>query len=119
MPTLHVCTTCRGGRTLAEGESPIGEAMYETVAALAGPGVRVAPVKCLGSCNDGCAAVVSMPGKWTYLLGRLEPEMAADLLEYAALYGEHPTGGVMPSKRPASLARMILGRVPDLSGAAA
>ena len=80
----------------------------------AGAEIEVRAVKCLSSCDAGCAAVISMPGKWTYLLGRLDVGLVPDLLAYAATYAAHPTGTVMPSKRPASLARMVLGRVPDL-----
>lgn len=113
--TLHVCTTCRAGRPLAEGETPPGQHMLDAIARIAPPDLDVRPVKCLSSCDNGCAAAISSPGKWTYLLGRLEPALAADLLTYAASYAAHPTGTVLPSRRPASLARMILGRMPDLA----
>ena len=76
-------------------------------------------MKCLSSCDHGCAAAISAPGKWTYLLGRLDTALVPDLVEYAATYAAHPTGTVLPSRRPASLARMILGRMPDLVGAPA
>ena len=119
MPTLHICTTCRTGLPLAEGETPPGQFMFEAVAALAGPDIALLPVKCLSSCDHGCAAAISAPGKWTYLLGRLDPSMAPDLLAYAETYAAHPTGTVLPSRRPPSLARIILGRMPDLSVAQA
>ena len=109
MPTLHICTTCRTGLPLAEGATAPGQFMFDAVAALAGPDVTLAPVKCLSSCDNGCAAAISAPGKWTYLLGRLDPSMAPDLLTYAATYAAHPTGTVLPSRRPASLAKMISG----------
>ncbi len=112
MPTLHVCTTCRTGLPLAEGEIPPGQHMFDAVAALAPPGVDLRPVKCLSLCDHGCAAAISMPGKWSYLLGRLDPSLAPDLLTYAETYAQHPTGTVLPSRRPASLARIVLGRLP-------
>ena len=115
VPCLHVCVTCRAGRPLPEGETPAGKFFHDTVAALADAGsVRVVPVQCLASCNTGCAAAISAPGKWTYLLGGLSNELAPDLLVYARAYAEAKTGGVMPSKRPASLAGIVLGRVPSL-----
>ena len=117
---LHVCTTCRAGLPLVEGEPVRGRLMHDAVAALltAEPGVQLREVVCLSSCDSGCAAAISAPGKWTYLLGRLEPSLAPDLLAYAAVYAASRNGTVLPSKRPASLARMILGRVPDLGLAA-
>jgi predicted metal-binding protein len=98
---------------------PAGHYFYESVAALAGEAgaVRVLPVSCLASCNTGCAAAISSPGKWTYLLGGLSEELAPDLLVYARAYAEAKTGGVMPSKRPASLAGIVLGRVPSFVSA--
>jgi predicted metal-binding protein len=74
--------------------------------------VELREVSCLSLCEHGCAAAIAMPGKWRYLLGRLRPELAGDLLQYARLYAAHPTGTVLPSKRAASLARMVMGRVP-------
>ena len=115
MPVLHVCVTCRAGLPLAEGAVAPGQTFYEAVAGAAAGDVRVVPVKCLSSCENGCAAAISMPGKWTYLLGRLHLGVVGDLLSYAGAYGAHPTGTVLPSRRPASLARMVLGRVPDLA----
>ena len=120
IPVLHVCTTCRAGLPLAEGGTPPGQAMLNAVAALLGPdpAVELREVACLSSCDHGCAAAISAPGKWTYLLGRLDPALVPDLLAYAAAYAASRTGTVLPSKRPASLARMVLGRVPDLAPAA-
>ena len=114
MTVLHICTTCRAGRPLADGDTPPGQSMFDAVAAMA-DGMEVRPVKCLSLCDNGCAAAISAPGKWSYLLGRLDPSMAPDLLTYAATYAQHPTGTVLPSKRPASLAKVILGRLPDLA----
>ena len=120
-PLLHVCTTCRAGRPLADGETPPGQQMFDTIAGLLAvmPVARIRGVKCLSSCDHGCAAAISAPGKWSYLLGRLDTSLAADLLAYAETYARSATGTVLPSKRPASLARVVLGRVPDLKEAAA
>ncbi len=121
-PILHICTTCRAGMPLEPGQTPPGQHMHDAVAALlaaAPASLELRAVTCLSSCGDGCAAAISQPGKWSYLLGRLDTSLAADLLTYAATYAAHRTGTVLPSKRPPSLARMVLGRLPDLSPAAA
>jgi predicted metal-binding protein len=110
---LHICVTCRAGRPLAEGETPPGRFMHDAVAAHRNAArVELREVVCLASCDHGCAAAIAMHGKWRYLLGRLDPSLAGDLLDYAAAYAAHPTGTVLPSRRPASLARMVLGRMP-------
>jgi len=69
---------------------------------------------CLANCDRGCSAAIAMPGKWTYLLGFLDPALADDLLVYAESYARSETGIVLPSRRPASLRNMIIGRIPDL-----
>lgn len=116
-PNLYICMTCRAGRELAEGATPPGAVLHAEVARLNAGEVTLHEVTCLASCESGCAASISMPGRWTNLLGRLDASLGADLLTYARLYADSKTGTVMPSKRPASLhPRMVLGRVP---GAAA
>ena len=109
-PVLHVCTACRAGAPLPADGVPPGARLFEALDGVAGLTVR--PVLCLSSCNSGCAAAISAHGKWTYLLGRLRPELADDLLTYAVTYAASRTGTILPSRRPASLQHMILGRVP-------
>src|ERR1700735_3937571 len=88
VPVLHVCITCRAGPELAEGEKPAGRLFHGAVAALLGvnPVAELREVVCLSSCDHGCAAAISSPGKWTYLLGRLNAALVPDLLSYVALY---------------------------------
>ena len=76
------------------------------------PSITVAEVKCLSSCTRGAAACISMPGKWSYLLGDLTPALVPDLLDYCDRYAASATGTVLPSKRAASLQGFILGRMP-------
>ena len=117
MTTLHVCITCRQGQPLPDGATPPGQHLFDAIAAL-DPPVALRPVKCLSICDHGCAAAIEMPGKWSYLLGRLDVGLVPDLLTYAAAYALHPTGTVLPSRRPASLARMVMGRLPSMENAA-
>ena len=117
VPVLHVCVTCRAGLPPTDGEATPGRRMYDAVAALldaGAPAVQLREVVCLSSCDAGCAAAISAPGKWSYMLGRLDAGLAADVLAYAETYARSKTGTVLPSRRPASLARMVLGRMPDL-----
>ena len=102
-PVLHVCLTCRDG----------GEVLHDALKAQAeGSGVVVEGVRCLAACQHGCTATLSMPGKWSWLLGRLAPALAEDLLLYAKAYEQSRSGTVMPSRRPESLRDIILGRFP-------
>lgn len=116
--TLMVCTTCRAGQNLAEDETPPGMLLYDALAGLIAAGdaapVTLAEVACLACCARGCAAAIAMPGKWTYLLGGLTPDHAADVLAYGAAYVASRAGAVLPSRRPDGLRDAVLGRVPDL-----
>lgn len=115
VPYLHVCITCRAGQALEEGAAPPGQRLFEAVQGLADPErLLVKPITCLASCERGCAAVISQPGRWGYLLGHLRSELAGDLLAYAGAYAASKTGTVMPSKRPPSLSGVVLGRVPNV-----
>lgn len=120
--TLMVCTTCRAGRTLADDETPPGMLLYDALASLIAAGndspVTLAEVACLACCERGCACAIAMPGKWTYLIGGLTPELAADVLAYGAAYVASRNGAVLPSRRPAALQNAMLGRVPDLESIA-
>ena len=119
-PRLIVCTTCRAGRDLAEGEAPPGAHLHAALAGLIAErgGVELRDVACMANCERGCSAALAMPGKWTLFLGHLTPDHAADLLAYAAAYAAHATGTIMPSRRPASLRNVVLGRLPHLEFAA-
>ena len=114
VPRLHICITCRAGATLAEGQAPPGAQLHAALAARpdAATLLRLAPVACLANCTRGCSAAISAAGKWTYLLGGLAPQHAADLLLYAAQYAASANGTVLPSRRPASLRGAVLARVP-------
>lgn len=122
-PRLIVCITCRAGRTLAEGETPPGALLHAALSRLIAqsrenPPVELWEISCMANCERGCSAAIAMPGKWTYVLGYLSPELAADLLTYAAVYAATATGTVMPSRRPASLGKAVIARVPHLEFAA-
>ena len=116
VPYLHICVTCRAGRELAADDIPPGQSLHDAVAGLSDRGlpVQVQAVTCLSLCKQGCAAAISAPGKWGYLLGGLSAAHAADLLTYGAAYAASKTGTVLPSKRPASLETAVRARFPAL-----
>jgi predicted metal-binding protein len=113
--TLHVCVTCG-----FPDEPRPGLILHDRIAALMGEDEPFAlkPVTCLALCGDGCSAAATAAGKWGYLLGRLSPDHADDLLAYARLYAAAPTGSVMPSRRAPSLRNVVIGRMPGTETAA-
>jgi predicted metal-binding protein len=113
-PQLHVCVTCRADQPLVEGEKVLGQRLFDGVAALADEtsAFTLQPVICLGNCAQGCSAAVSQPGKWSYLLGHMRPDQAADLAGYATAYAQSENGTVWRSGRAASLRDAIVARIP-------
>ncbi|UFN47800.1 DUF1636 domain-containing protein [Roseomonas sp. OT10] len=120
LPCLHVCVTCRAGTGAPAGdEATPGRRLHDAVAAALaahpGPPVTLRAATCLAACDHGCAAAMQGAGKWGYLLGRLTPDLAGDLVTYGAAYAASASGAVLPSRRPASLRHVVLGRIPALS----
>jgi predicted metal-binding protein len=112
---LHICVTCG-----YPDEPRPGLLLHDRIAALmrAEEPFALKPVTCLSRCGDGCSAAATAPGKWGYLLGRLTPDHAADLIDYARSYATAPTGTVMPSRRAPSLKSVVVGRIPALESVA-
>jgi predicted metal-binding protein len=116
---LYVCMSCwrHGIKRDADGESTDGKHLFEEITSrIADLGhdapVRPIPVLCFANCERGCSVAIANPGKWSYLLGGLGPEHAADLLTYAKIYNSTRAGVVLPSKRPASLEHAVIARFP-------
>ena len=114
-PVLHICVTCRAGEEVAIGDKPPGADLHAALVELnaaAGAPVDLRQVSCLAACERGCTAAISMPGKFSYLLGGMSPQTAEDVFDYAQRYAASKTGLVLPSKRAESLRHAVLGRFP-------
>lgn len=111
--TLFVCVTCR-----REGDDPAaprrGARLFEAVSAQA-DGLEVAPVECLSNCQRGCSAAVAAPGKWTYVIGDLDPETTtADILQFARQHQAAPDGLTVWRERPEHVRKNTIARIPPL-----
>ncbi|MHB8284023.1 MAG: DUF1636 family protein [Caulobacteraceae bacterium] len=114
-PVLHICITCKAGLDPALQDTSPGADLHAALNALnaaAGKPVDVRAVSCLAACDRGCTAAISMPGKFSYLLGGMSPDTAVDVFDYAQRYAASKTGLVLPSKRADSLRHAVLGRFP-------
>jgi predicted metal-binding protein len=109
---IHVCISCRANQPLVAGERVLGQQLYDGMQATMNGEVTLRPIVCLGNCAQGCSAAVSQPGKWSYLLGHLRPDQAADLAAYAQAYAASADGTVWRSGRAESLRDAIVARIP-------
>src|SRR5215469_16023840 len=97
--TIFVCTTCRRGtESLEPLEGRSGFRLHALLAkALAAclPEQRLdlQPVVCLSNCSEGCNVAFAAPGKWTFVVGNLDPETdIAGIVTFAEQHRGHPEG---------------------------
>ena len=119
MSTLFVCVTCR-----REGDPPAevrpGARLYAALKAEAlkaeGSDLDVRPVECLSNCTRSCTAAVAAPGKWTYVVGHLDPDQnVPDMVQFARLHQASPDGLTVWRERPAHVRRNTIARVPPMA----
>jgi predicted metal-binding protein len=112
---LHVCTTCRAGQPVTEGDVCPGRALHDALAETDMPdGVLLRPVECLSACDHGCAMALSKPGGWSYVYGRMTAADAPEILRGAALFAASVDGIVPWRDRPVIFRKQSLARIPPL-----
>ena len=67
--TVLVCVTCKS----EEGRRPARRFTTRSQARLADEDIALRPVECLSVCKRPCTVALAAPGKWTYVVGDLEP----------------------------------------------
>ncbi len=71
---------------------------------------------CLAVCKRPCTVALAGDGKWTYVVGDLDPDTHADDVLAAALsYGESINGIIPWRQRPQAFRKGVISRVPPLS----
>ena len=113
---LLVCTTCRMGLAVEEGEDRPGARLAASVAGALPEGVRLRETECLSNCSRGCTVALRGPGRWSYVYGGLTPEMGETLIDGAARYAAAPDGLVPWRERPEHFRRNCIARIPPLEG---
>jgi predicted metal-binding protein len=121
---LFVCITCRlNGEIAEEQQQRPGARLMQILSPLVEAGgqeIEIVPVECLSNCTRGCTVAVSAPGKWTYVIGALDPEQHADdVLQFARLHQAHADGLPVWRERPVHIRKNTIARVPPLAQSAA
>ena len=120
---LFVCITCRlNGEADADQEERPGARLIKTLSQLLKAGepgiaqaIEIVPVECLSNCTRGCTVAVSSPGKWTYVIGALDPaQHAEDVVQFARLHHAHAEGLPVWRERPVHVRKNTIARVPPL-----
>ncbi|ARC35000.1 DUF1636 domain-containing protein (plasmid) [Paracoccus yeei] len=112
--TLTICTTCRAGQPQHEGVPCAGERLFAAVQAArpAGAPFALRPVACLSACSQGCALVLSAPGRWTYVYAGLAEAHAPEIVAGATAYAAAPDGIVPWRDRSILFRKQTLARIP-------
>jgi len=127
--TLFVCVTCRregdssdeprpGARLFAALKQRAAAAEDRALDALESDAIQidVMPVECLSNCQRACTAALSAPGKWTYVVGELDPDRHVDdMLAFARLHDASSDGLTAWRERPAHVRKNTIARVPPLN----
>ncbi len=72
-------------------------------------------VDCLAVCKRPCTVALSGDGKWTYVVGDLQPDTHPDDVVNAALSYGATANGIIPWKeRPQSFRKGVISRIPPL-----
>ncbi len=116
--TVFVCVSCR--RSLGGGEDAFDQPGSQLVAALekeckerGASDISVEPVECLAVCKRPCTIAVTANGKWSYLIGDLDPLVHAREIADAAIAYSRSDNGIVPWKeRPLSFRRGVVARIP-------
>lgn len=112
---LFVCTTCRAGEPVTEGQPVAGARLYAALTAAPAPeNVTIVPVECLSACSNGCAVALSAPGCWSYVYGRLSADDTADILTGSVAYAATSDGLVPWRERPQIFRKQSLARIPPM-----
>lgn len=109
---LHVCLTCKGAEPIPDGETRPGARLMAALAAE--PDLTVVGVECLSNCGRSCTVALSGPGRWTYVIGDIAPEMAGQVAEGARRYAATADGLVPWRERPEIFRKGVIARVPPL-----
>ncbi|MES2913754.1 MAG: DUF1636 domain-containing protein [Pseudomonadota bacterium] len=111
--TLYVCTTCKAGQPVPEGELLPGTRLFDELKRQSPPdGVSIVGVECLSACSAGCTVSLTKPGGWSYVYGRLTLDDVPAILEGAGKYAATNDGVVLWRDRPAVFRKQGIARVP-------
>ena len=113
MSTLFVCITCR-----READPPAevrpGARLYAALKQQS-TDLEIVPVECLSNCTRSCSAAVAAPGKWTYIIGHLDPDKHVDdMLQFARAHHATSDGLTVWRERPEHIRKNTIARVPPM-----
>ena len=116
---ILVCRTCRLAGMDRDGSAGprSGTRLREALAKTALPlGITLREVACMSNCRQGCTITLrGGPRRWTYIYGRLDPELDIETIIEGAIRYRNAADGIVPwRKRPEHFRKNCIARVPPL-----
>jgi len=115
---IFVCVACeprREGAVGARSGTWLAQSVHDRLAKLGATGITVRKVECLAVCKRPSTIALTAPGKWTYVIGDLDPGThVADIVATAMAFQRSDAGIVPWADRPAPFRRGVIARVPPL-----
>jgi predicted metal-binding protein len=113
---VFICVACKGNAddALAPGHELVS-ALQKGLAAAGAEGITAKGVECLAVCKRPCTLALAAAGKWTYIVGDLDPVAHTHDVVDMALAFQRSTNGIVPwAERPAPFRKGVIARVPPL-----
>lgn len=118
---IYICSTCRPKGAESEATGRPGQDLVNDLAAkLKQQGLEqrflLKTVECLAVCKRPATISIMSPGKFSYIIGDLDPETAADdLITFAKLYDESSDGVTVWRDRPQQIRLGVISRSPSFA----
>jgi predicted metal-binding protein len=120
--TIYLCVTCRRKTGDAEGAFDLpgrilAVRLAQAIASRArNCAIDVVPVECLAVCKRPSTLALAADGKWTYLIGDLDPELhIGEIIAAAESYSASADGIVPWKERPPTFRKGVIARVPPVA----
>jgi predicted metal-binding protein len=113
MTTAFICVTCRGPE--GDDDRP-GRRLYQAIEpALRDTTITVTAAECLSVCKRPCTVALTAAGKWTYVIGDLDPQADIETVIAMATRYDQTRDGIVPwRERPQSVRKGTVARIPPL-----
>ena len=113
---VYVCITCKvaGEDTEERAGARLFRVLNEQNTLSDAP-IELVPVECLSVCKRPCTVSFAAPGKWTYVVGGLDPDQnVGDILQFAQLHRASADGLTVWRERPVHIRKNTIARVPPM-----
>lgn len=114
---LFVCITCgaRAGDATERPGQALAGAIRTQLGEIGAQHITVREVECLAVCKRPGTIALAASGKWTYVIGDLDPANHAADIAAAAVAFQRSANGIVPwAERPLSFRKGVISRIPPL-----